>query len=91
MTIACKVLAASERPSDAAVDAYRPLLAALTHEDLSDTLLPLVARMAKRSPESVLGSTARMLSMLELDLSQHAAPLLTDLQPLLRHIKQPVR
>ena len=91
MTLVCKVLAARDRPANAAIDAYRPLLAALTHEEFSGTLLPLIARMAKRSPYSVLSSTARMLGMLELDLSRHAEVLLADVQPLLRHAKQPIR
>ena len=91
ITIVCKVLAARERPANAAIDAYRPLLAALTHEEFCGMIMPLVARMVKRSPDSVLGSIARMLGMLELDLSQHAAPLMADLEPLLRHVKQPVR
>ncbi|KAK9840722.1 hypothetical protein WJX81_000165 [Elliptochloris bilobata] len=86
-----KVLAARERPANAAVEAYQPLLATLTHAEFSGTLLPLVLRMAKRSPDSVLGSTALVLAMLQLDLSQYAAALIANLQPQLRHAKQPIR
>ncbi len=54
-------------------------------------LLPLILRMAKRSPDAVLGSAARVLALLRLDLGQHAAPVVADLQPLLRHVKPPTR
>jgi len=63
----------------------------VTHEELDGVLLPLILRMAKRSPDAVLGSAARVLALLRLDLGQHAAPVVADLQPLLRHVKPPTR
>lgn len=86
-----KVLAAKERPAPEAMDAYQPLLATVTHEEMSGTLLPVISRMAKRSPDSMLSSAARVLMLVQLDLSQYAAALMADLQPLLRHVKPPIR
>jgi len=86
-----KVLAAKERPVPEATDAYQSLLATVTHEEMSGTLLPVISRMAKRSPDSMLSSAARVLMLVQLDLSQDAAALMADLQPLLRHVKPPIR
>lgn len=87
----CQVLAARERPAAEAVSAYQPLLDTATHDEFGGVLLPLILRMAKRSPDSVLPSAAEVLGLLRLDLSQYAAAVVADLQPFLRHAKQPVR
>ena len=86
-----KVLGARERIPQESLQAYSPLLAALTEGELTDTVLPTAIRMMKRLPEHVLPSVAALLAAVEVDLSAHAVPLMGDVLPQMRHAKEPIR
>lgn len=73
------------------VTAYRAWIEALTAEDFEGSLLPALVRMSKRSPESVVRSTALLLSMLKLDSSSFAPSLAKDMLSMVRHPKENVR
>jgi len=84
-------LGAREALSEAALSAWTPLAAAVTAGEVEGSLLPAMLRMAKRSPEGVVRSTASFLGGLKLDLSASAAGLATEMVPMLRHPKENVR
>lgn len=86
-----RVLGSREPLPPSTISAYRALAAAITESELSKRLLPTVVRLSKRSPETVLNSTAAVFGMLRLDLSQHAEGLVRELLPLLRHARETVR
>ena len=73
------------------VTAYKLWIEALREDEFETKLLPTLIRMSKRSPESVVTSTALLLSMLKLDLSKFAADLTTEMLSMVRHARESVR
>ena len=86
-----RVLGCRDKLPPEDLQAYEQLLRALSPEEVVDPVLPTAVRMMKRLPESVLPSVAALLQHLQVDLSQHAAQLMQDLVPQLRHVKEPIR
>ena len=61
-----------------------PLVHTLTHEEMSEEVLPRATRQLRRSPEATLAPTRRLLEMTTLDLSAHAPALV---EPILAQVK----
>lgn len=85
------MLASKEPLPSEYVTAYKAWAEALTEQDFESSLLPSLIRMSKRSPESVVTSTALLLSMLKLDLSKSAADMTSEMLSMVRHAKESVR
>jgi hypothetical protein len=82
----------AKTPQDAArLSAYGHLLAGVTHDEFSSTLLPAAQRMVKRSPDVTLPTVAMLCRCVRLDLSTYTAALAELLTQLCRHAKEPVR
>lgn len=86
-----KVLGSRERVAAEDLQAYVPLLRALSAEELVDSVLPNAIRMMKRSPEGVLPTAAALLQSVRVDMDSQAVQLMKDFLPLVRHVKEPVR
>ena len=86
-----KILASKEATPAHVQQAYEPLLAQVSSEQFVTSLLPVLLRMLKRSPEVTLPSLASICSSSRLDLSDHATDLLAVLLPNLRSSKDNLR
>lgn len=86
-----KVLASKDATPAHVQQAYEPLLAQVSSEQFVTSLLPVLLRMLKRSPEVTLPSLASICSSSRLDLSDHANDLLAVLLPNLRSSKDNLR
>lgn len=71
--------------------AYKPWAQAISQEEFEASLLPVILRMSKRSPESVVRSSANLLGMLKLDLSSCALTIVKEMLGMIRHAKETVR
>lgn len=86
-----KVLASKDATPAHVQQAYEPLLAQVSSEQFVTSLLPVLLRMLKRSPEVTLPSLVSICSSSKLDLSDHANDLLAVLLPNLRSSKDNLR
>ncbi|KAK9866109.1 hypothetical protein WJX84_009505 [Apatococcus fuscideae] len=86
-----KVLGSKEVVATHVHQAFQPLLAQLSAEQFGTSLLPVLLRMLKRSPEVTLPSLTSVCSEVQIDLSQHGPDLLAVLLPPLRSSKDNLR
>lgn len=71
---------------------FAPLLGSLTEPDFSTVLLPVLEKLQKKNPDSVLSAVAFLVKQVSIDLSGYIGSVF--LQPLLRQLrssKEPVR
>ena len=61
-----------------------PLVRTLTHEEMSEEVIPRATRQLRRSPEATLAPVRRLLETTTLDLSAHAPALV---EPILAQVK----
>ena len=74
-----------------AVTAYIKWAEAISQQEFETSLLPIILKSSKRSPESVVRSTALLFGMLKLDLSSSAVGILKEMLGMIRHAKEGVR
>ncbi|KDO30185.1 hypothetical protein SPRG_22144 [Saprolegnia parasitica CBS 223.65] len=89
-----QALEAKVRPTHADLDAYTALTATLTAHDFEATISPVLSRMLKRSPDSLLDATVAVVRALpaKIDLSAYVAPIFGALFPAkLKSVKDDVR
>ncbi|OQR88225.1 translational activator GCN1 [Achlya hypogyna] len=89
-----QALEAKTRPSHADLAAFAPLLATLSAAEFDDVVAPVLSRMLKRSPDSLLDAAVFVVRALPaaVDLSAHVAPLFGPLFPAkLKSVKDDVR
>lgn len=79
------MIQAKTPPSAQALSNLSPLLSSLTHEVMSDSLVPALEKAIKKSPAGVLAAVAALAAQLNLDLSRYVEGLF--LPPALRMIK----
>jgi len=72
------VLEAKQPISDCGLEAWKPMLATVTVEEL-DKLLPVATRMSKRQPGPIAHSVPSLCSHVTLDLTNHAKDILEPL------------
>ena len=75
----------------AVLECYRPLLGCLSTEQAEGVLMPVLVRAVKRLPEIMLPVMEAVLEMLELQLTDYATVVISELLPQLRHAKEGVR
>lgn len=83
-----QVVMSRDSVSPATMEAWQPLLKALTHDEVSNTLLPKMYLALKRTPDAALTVFAPMLSVLGVDLSPYAAEIVAAVSPQLRHARK---
>lgn len=91
MVFDAQVIGARETISESKVTAYRVWINALSVEEFEASLLPLLTRMAKRSPESGVKIMAWVISMLSIETGSFAPGLAKEMLSLVRHAKETVR
>ncbi|KAK7087777.1 stalled ribosome sensor GCN1-like [Littorina saxatilis] len=74
-----QVLASRTKPPQAVVDSSKEILRHCSHDDFKGQVLPAAQKAMLRNPEVILSTVGKMLSQLNLDLSQYA----TDIAKLL--------
>ena len=86
-----QVLNSRDPVPPANVTAFRAWAEAITEDEFETSILPVLIRMAKRSPDSVVRSTALLLHMLRLSSDKFAAGLMKEMLGMIRHPKESVR
>lgn len=65
---------------------FSALLASLTPEDFSAVVKPVLEKLQKKNPDSVLAAVASLVEHVSIDLSAHIG---LFLQPVLRQLRSP--
>ncbi|CAM9720292.1 unnamed protein product, partial [Hapterophycus canaliculatus] len=71
--------------------ASRALLASLTHDDFSESVRPVLEKLQKKNPDSILLAVACLVKHVRIDLSSNIGTFLTPLLRQLRSAKEDVR
>ncbi|OQR93727.1 translational activator GCN1 [Thraustotheca clavata] len=93
-SVVYQALESKNRPPASDLKAFAPLLSTVTAAEFENTVAPVLSRMLKRAPDSVLDSTVALLNLLPtaIDLSQYVATIFGSLFPAkLKSVKDDVR
>lgn len=71
--------------------AWSPLVAQLSQQDFTSTILPAMLKFVRRTPEAALGSIKALLAAAHLDLRSSAADMMEQWVKLVRGSKETVR
>lgn len=70
---------------------FSSLLASLTPEDFSGVVLPVLEKLQKKNPDSILVAVASLVKLISIDLSAYVGVFLPPLLRQLRSAKEQVR